>query len=137
MPRTEEQERRGQIIARRRMRLGLTQIQLAAETGVKLRTIQNVEAGDTWRQGTVDKIMERLGMSDDDFDGGSHPEPDDESRRLGRELADSRVWSVFPDDVQVTLLVVGKWLEHYPPSRRFDEIGRLTDYMRARETPGS
>lgn len=128
--------RKGQIVAARRDQLGLTQPQLAEATKRSLRTIQATEAGETWGRATVARIMERLNMTDEDFDEGPRSTPA-EAHQLGRQIADARLWAGFPDDVQVTLLIVGKWLNQYDPLRRFTETDRLADYMRAREHAGS
>lgn len=123
----QERKRKGAILrrARERMRPRVTQQQLADKVGVHVKTIQNHEAGESWTEGTVDRIMDELGLGPEDLES--------EPTQLANEAADALVWRRFADDTQVMLLVLGAWLSKFPAERRRDEIARLTDYMWQRD----
>lgn len=127
MPHTEEQERKGKLIQRRRERMGISQEQLATRIGVAPRTVQNVEAGDTWRQGTVDRIMDELGLSDDDLNPTG-------ATTFSADAVDAEIWARFPDDVQVALLGVGAWLtKHHAFAERRRLAADLNEWMQERD----
>lgn len=126
----EERQRRGAAIQMWRELIGRTQEDVAAKLGIDVRTIQNVEAGRTWRAGTVAAIMRELGMTDADFGPEASPE--------AKAVIDGNWWAALPEDVQIQLLLVGHFLSNpaWDQARRQAEGDLLNEHMRARRPKG-
>lgn len=103
----------GAWLVEARGRAGLTQDELAAETGVHVNTIKNLEAGNTKRPsaGIAAKLRARL---------GAQPSP-------------AEVREEFDRHTRAFLDLVGAYLMALPEDRRLDRIFDLTRYLVTRE----
>lgn len=99
----------GEWLASARGDAGLTQDQLAEETGVHVNTIKALEAGKTKRPsvGVAAKLRKRLGVA---------PEP-------------AEVRDEFDRHTRAFLDLVGAYLMALPEDKRLDRIFDLTRYV--------
>lgn len=99
----------GEWLVQARGAAGLTQDQLAEETGVHVNTIKNLEAGKTKRPsaGVSAALRERL---------GARPEPEE-------------VREEFDKHTRAFLDLVGAYLMAQPEDKRLDRIFDLTRYL--------
>ena len=99
----------GEWLVRARGAAGLTQDQLAEETGVHVNTIKNLEAGKTKRPsaGVAAALRSRL---------GAQPEPEE-------------VREEFDRHTRAFLDLVGAYLMAQPEDKRLDRIFDLTRYL--------
>lgn len=88
---------------------GLTQDQLAAETGIHVNTIKNLEAGKTKRPSAAVSAALR--------------------RRLGAQPEPEEVRDEFDRHTRAFLDLVGAYLMAQPESQRLDRIFDLTRYL--------
>lgn len=109
--------------AREAARPKISQREMAERVGVSESSIQKYEAGAAWNQGTVDLILDVLGLPHDYLDG------DRESLAVSQESADTYWWRQLDEDVQGAVLLVSVWLSRYRGELRRQEFARLSAYM--------
>jgi hypothetical protein len=98
----------------------------ADQLGVSPETIYKIHNGESWNLGNIHNYLEALNLPTDTFGGTPEDRPAAEKRDAA--LA---IFADLPNDVQLGLVVYGKWLaENYPAAdARFVKLAALSELM--------